>query len=217
MKKIFLLILFGSMMLHAQEEPLRTADIETVEINEKDYEKVSFSYGLKQEMNSRFIPLPHTEMGLRFRNHHHETGRVSSVKLFFHKTEKEHHLTTLEINFYEIDSLTRMPAQKLNNTSITYTPRNKARGMVSLDMQKHAIPFPKGGILVAVKWLPTSNQSKHAGPALRQTHYKERITYTRYKDGKWSVHGRQAEKRGLYVNAMMSLEVYFRKKKGNLM
>lgn len=45
----------------------RITDIETVIINNKDYEKIDYYFGLKQENNVRFIPITNYEEGVNLK------------------------------------------------------------------------------------------------------------------------------------------------------
>lgn len=196
-----------------KEDTLKYTNIETVVINDKDYEKIEYFYGLKQEINSRFISLANSEMGLKFKNNFNQKGRITEVVLFLHKTDSDTNLTELEINFYKIDSLTKMPSEKINHERIVYKPLNKKRGKIKIDVKKYNLAFPKDGVFVAVKWLPNRYNDRNVGPSLRQTNYKEQITYSRFREGKWFMHGSHSKEKGLYTNAMIGLEVYVKKKK----
>lgn len=191
-------------------------NIETVTINNKNYEKIEYSYGLKQEINNRLkignSPSSY-EMGLKFKNNVHQKGRISSVILFLHKTDSDYKVVDLEINFYKIDSLTGKPGEKLNKKQIVYTPKNKKRGNIRISVENDHITFPKEGVLVAVKWLHDGLKDKNIGPSIRLTTYKDVLTYTRYDEkigwGAFSLF----RKPGIYTNVMMGLEVYIKRRK----
>jgi len=194
----------------------RSVEIETVVINDKDYEKLDFSYGLKQEINNRLKigNSPSTyEIGLKFKNDLGQKGRISNVVLFLHKTDPDYKLVDLEINFYRIDSITGKPGEKLNKQPIVYTSKNRKRGNVKINVENSHIPFPKEGVLVAVRWLHDEINDKDIGPSLRLTAYKEVLTYSRYDEkigwGPFSL----SRKPGIYTNVMMGLEVYIKKRK----
>src|SRR5690606_39630136 len=103
MNKIFLILLFLHSAVcytqEAQSDTISANNVEAVTINSKDYEKIEYSYGLKQEINSRFIPIVNSEMGLKFKNELNKKGRITAVRLLLHKTDSELNLTTLEITF----------------------------------------------------------------------------------------------------------------------
>src|SRR5690606_30555011 len=173
MNKIFLILLFlQSAVCYTQEaesDTLSETNIEGIIFNDKDYGKIEYSYGLKQEINSRFIPIVNSEMGLKFKNELNKKGRMTAVRLFLHKTDSEFNLTTLEITFYRIDSMTKLPLQKLNKEKIIYTPKTKRRETVRIDLKNYNLPFPEKGVLVAVRWMPTATRNQNVGPSLRQT------------------------------------------------
>lgn len=211
-----------SLSVHAQEG-MKTdtiaekyTDIETVVINDKDYEKVDYSYGLKQEINNRLKigNSPSTyEMGLEFKNNLKQKGRISNVVLFLHKTDPDYKLVDLEINFYKIDALTGKPQERLNTKQIIYTPKNKKRTNVKINVENYHIPFPEEGVLVAVRWLHDGIKDKDIGPSVRLTTYKEILTYTRYDEKiGWGAFS-HSRKPGIYTNLMMGLEIYIKKKK----
>ncbi|WP_415327052.1 hypothetical protein [Chryseobacterium sp. MMS23-Vi53] len=195
-------------------------DIETVVINDRDYEKIAYSFALKKEINSRLRSInPNSayEMGLRFNNNLGKKGILSNVILFLHKTDSEGILTDLEINIYKIDTLTNKPGEKLNKEQIVYTPKTKKRGNVKINIENFRIPFPIEGVVVTIKWLPTKAHDKAVGPAIRLTNYTERLTYTRFDNDttKWSNALNFSTKNGVYTNVMMGLEVYIKKRKNN--
>ncbi len=218
--QIFLITM--SLFINAQQEfkkdtlTEKYTDIETVIINDKDYEKIDYAYGLKQEINSRLTignsPSSY-EMGLRFENNLKQKGRISNVVLFLHKTDSNYKLVDLEINFYKIDALTGKPGEKLNTQQIIYTPKNRKRTNVKINVENYHIPFPEEGVLVAVKWLHDGIKDKNIGPSVRLTNYNEILTYTRYDEkigwGAFSL----SKKSGVYTNVMMGLEVYIKKRK----
>ncbi len=211
-------LLFFIVFINAQEvkkDTLKYTDIETVILNDKDYEKIDYSFGLKQENNVRLIQIVYAEEGVKFRNNLGKKGRISNVILFLHKTDSKVNLTNLEINFYKIDSLTGQPSEKINKQQIIYVPKNKSRGSVKINVEDHHIPFPVGGVLVAVKWLPNEFKDRKVGPSLRATNYEEQITYSRFNDGKWFKSLNISRKLDMYTNAMIGIEVYIKKKKKN--
>ena len=195
------------------EDTLKTREIETVIINERDYTKVNISYDLAKETNTRLLVDPFFEIGLAFRNTEKRKGRVSNVKLYLHKTEKERAMTTLEIIFYELDTLTGKPGERINAENFYYTPPNKARKIVNIDVLKNKIPFPENGIFVAIKWLPTPNGDKKVGPSVRLTAYSEELTFMRHNGGNWIRKGNIFSKSNRYTNLMMGIDVYYKKKK----
>lgn len=221
MKIVFIFFLFFVSFSGAAQKPddtltERSADIETVVINDKDYEKLDFSYGLKQEINNRLKigNSPSTyEIGLKFKNDLVLKGRISNVVLFLHKTDPDYKLVDLEINFYRIDSITGKPGEKLNKQPIIYTSKNRKRGIVKINVENSHIPFPKEGVLVAVRWLHDEIKDKDIGPSLRLTTYKEILTYSRYDEkigwGPFSL----SRNPGIYTNVMIGLEVYIKKRK----
>lgn len=206
-----LVTLFKSQI--AQDTILKTQDIETVIISDKDYEKYEISYDLKQNTNTRYLSIVESEIGLKFKNSYKKKGIVSDVILFLHKTEKDRPMTNLEINFYTLDSLTGKPEKKINNRQILYSPKKRSRGKVKINVLNYNIPFSKEGIFASIKWLPTLNNDKNVGPAVRLTAYSEPLTYTRYMDGKWGKKGNIFSKDEKYANVMMGINVYFKKKK----
>lgn len=223
MKKLILFcaILCINFVYSQQNNPdtilLPVKDIETVVINSKDYEKVNYSYGLKQEINSRITAgeIASFEMGLKFKNILGKQGIISNLILYLHKTENKLKLSNLEINFYEIDSLTGKPSRKLNSSQIIYTPISRKRGTVKINVENLKIPFLAGGIVATVKWLSTGSEGRNSGPTLRLTNYKEPITYTRHhNDAKtWSNEFNFSRKANLFTNVMMGLDVYIKRKK----
>jgi len=220
MKNYFLfLFVLVTINIYSQEtkDTLREENIETVVINDKDYEKVNYSFALKKEINSKLRsvnPNSAYEMGLRFNNNLGK-GIVSNIILFLHKTDEKDKLTDLEINFYKIDTLTNKPGEKINSQQIIYIPKNRHRGNVKINVEKFRIPFPAAGIVVTVKWLPTKDHDKSVGPAIRFTNYNERLTYTRFDNDptKWSDKMNFSQKNGLYTNVMIGMEVYIKKRK----
>lgn len=218
--QIFLITM--SLFTNAQQEFKKDTltenytNIETVVINDKDYEKIDYAYGLKQEINNRLTignsPSSY-EMGLRFENNLKQKGRISTVILFLHKTDSDYKLVDLEINFYKIDALTGKPGEKLNTQQIIYTPKNRKRTNVKINVENYHIPFPVEGVLVAVKWLHDGIKDKNIGPSVRLTNYNEILTYTRYDEkigwGAFSL----SKKLGVYTNVMIGLEVYIKKRK----
>jgi hypothetical protein len=224
MKKIiyFLLILF-IISIKSQETNKDTlsekiTDIERVIINDKDYEKIDYSFALKKEINyglGAVNPNISAEMGLRFNNNLGQKGRISNIILFLYKTKKEYKLADLEINIYKIDPLTNKPFQKLNTEQIIYTPTTWKANNISIDVKKYNIPFPEDGVVVTVKWLPVKEYHGLVGPAIRFTNYTERLTYTRYNndDSKWGNGPDFSKKNGLYTNVMIGIDVYVKKKK----
>jgi hypothetical protein len=224
MKKIiyFLLILF-IISIKSQETnkdtlPEKITDIESVIINDKDYEKIDYSFALKKEINyglGAVNPNISAEMGLRFNNNLGQKGRISNIILFLYKTKKEYKLADLEINIYKIDPLTNKPFQKLNTEQIIYTPTTWKANNISIDVKKYNIPFPEDGVVVTVKWLPVKEYHGLVGPAIRFTNYTERLTYTRYNndDSKWGNGPDFSKKNGLYTNVMIGIDVYVKKKK----
>lgn len=215
-----LFLLFFFVLVNAQEQKKDTiaekyTDIETVVINDKDYEKVDYSYGFKQENNVRLIPLVHYEEGVKFKNNLGRKGRISNVIIFLHKTDSNLNLTNLEINFYKIDSLTGNPAEKINVKQIIYVPKNKSRGKVKIDVESFHIPFPLEGVFTSIKWLPNESNDKKVGPSLRETNYEEQVTYYRHNNGRWSKSINISRKANMYTNAMIGLEVYVKKRKNS--
>lgn len=188
-------------------------DIDTVKINNKDYEKVDYYFGLKQENNVRYIPMTYREEGVIFNNNLGKRGRVSNLVVFLHKTESKVNLTNLEINFYKVDSLTGKPTEKINTKQIVYVPQSKSRGRIKINVEDYRIPFPLNGIFASVKWLPNEFNDKKVGPSLRETDYEEQISFTRYKDGNWVRIPNISRKPNMYTNAMIGLEVYVKKRK----
>ena len=194
-------------------DSLKETRIKEVVINEKDYDKVEIDYGTKQNINARLIPFKGTEMALKFQNNFSQKGIVKDVTLFLHKTDKDVNLTDLEINFYEIDSITRKPSNKINKEPIIYSSKNKSRGRYKIDIKDKKIPFPPEGFFIAIKWLPNEFKDKKAGPSIRLTTYTyENLTYNRSKrDGSWGYHGNPNAPKP--ANIMIGMSVYFKKKK----
>ncbi len=224
MNKIFLILLFlHSAVCYTQElksDTLSATNIEAVTINSKDYEKIEYSYGLKQEINFKLAtvnPNADYELGLRFKNTSKKNGRISNVILFLHKSGKNLPLANLELNFYKVDSLTGRPLEKLNTEQIIFTPTSRKRGSFKINVEGFNIHFPAEGALVSVKWLPTEEYNMQVGPAIRLTNYKERLTYTRYNNdpAKWGNNFNFSKKPGVYTNAMIGLEVYIKRRTVN--
>lgn len=196
----------------------KVTEIETISINEKDFEKIEYSFALKKEINYELgavNPNYDYEMGLRFDNHLKKNARINSVTLFLQKTKKEYQLTNLEINIYKIDSITNKPAQRLNKNQILYTPTTRKSNNVTVNLEKYKIPFPEEGVVVTVKWLPTKANDNSVGPAIRFTNYSKQLTYTRYNndDKKWGTIPNFSKKQDLYTNVMIGLNVYIKKRK----
>jgi len=210
--KLLLLTLFFKGQVK-KDSILKTHEIETVVITDKDYKKFEISYDLKQNTNTRYMTIPHDEMGLKFINSFQKNGVINDVILYLHKTDNDRAMTNLEINFYQIDSLTGKPKNKINNEQILYTPKNRSRGKIKINVLDHKIIFPKNGILVAIKWLPTPDNDKKVGPSIRLTSHSEPLTYTRFMNGKWSKKGNIFSKNDKYANIMMGIDVYFKKKR----
>lgn len=227
MKRIifFLLLFFFITNIKSQEISTDTlsekiTDIEKVIINDKDYEKIDYTFALKKEINYKLKsvnPASAYEMGLRFNNNLNRTGRISAVTLFLHKTDSQEELANLEINFYRIDTISNKPLEKLNKQQIIYSPTTKKRGNVKINVENYHIPFPQEGIVITVKWLPINGNWKNVGPAIRLTNYTENLTYTRYNndDSKWSLGPNLSKKNGLYTNVMIGLDVYIKRRKNN--
>lgn len=224
MNKIFLILLFlHSAVCYTQElksDTLSATNIEAVTINSKDYEKIEYSYGLKQEINFKLAtvnPNADYELGLRFKNTSKKNGRISNVILFLHKSAKNLPLANLELNFYKVDSLTGRPLEKLTTEQIIFTPTSRKRGSFKINVEGFNIHFPAEGALVSVKWLPTEEYNMQVGPAIRLTNYKERLTYTRYNNdpAKWGNNFNFSKKPGVYTNAMIGLEVYIKRRTVN--
>lgn len=215
---LFFIVFVNAQQLKKDTLQEKITDIETVVINEKDYEKIDYSFALEKEINFRLktgTSKSSFEIGLRFNNNLGQKGRISNVTLFLHKTEKEYRLTDLEINFYKIDTLTNKPGEKLNTQQIIYTPKNNKRGNVKIDVEKYHIPFPTEGVLVSVKWLPNKFNDLNVGPSLRLTNYTEKLTYTHSDNSKWGYGPDFSKKRGWYTNVMIGLEVYVKKRKNS--
>lgn len=198
----------------------KITDIETIVINDKDYEKINYSFGLEKVINYGLGSATTSsgfEIGLRFNNNLGQKGRISNITLYLQKTKKELKLADLEINIYKIDSLTNQPSQKLNKKQITYTPVTWKAANVNIDITKYNISFPKEGIVVTMKWLPVKNYKGSVGPAIRFTNYTEKLTYTRYNNDNftWSLGPDFSKKNGLYTNVMIGIEVYIKRKKSN--
>ncbi|MCU7618879.1 hypothetical protein NZ698_16990 [Chryseobacterium sp. PBS4-4] len=216
-------LLFFTVLISGQElkkDTLKYTDIETVIINDKDYEKIDYSFALKQEINFRLKsvnPYSGYEIGLRFNNNLKQKGRISNVILYLHKTESKVNLTNLEINFYKINPKTGLPEEKLNTQQIIYTPKNKRRGQVKINVENHHIPFSEEGVLVSVKWLPNEFKDVAVGPAIRLTNYTEKLTYVSFNNDmtKWNNRFNFSKKLDIYTNVMLGLEVYIKKKKKN--
>lgn len=192
----------------------RVHDIEEVIFNEKEYKKIRYDFALKKQANNRFIPSPHWEMGLKFKNDLGKKGFISNVTLFLHKTESNVRNTDVEINFYTIDSLTGKPDILLNKSKIIYTPTSKSRKHAVVNVEKLKIPFPLNGVFVSMKWLPNEFNDKKVGPSVRYTlSSEEELTYNRYRNRNWSLKGGQNIYTKSFVNMMMGIEVYIKKNK----
>lgn len=187
--------------------------MDTIVFNEKDYKKMKVDYTLNQKTNSRLSTISLYEIALKFKNDTNQRGIIGNVSVNLHKTDRNKNLTNLEISIYEIDSLTGKPGKKINVNPIIYTPKNKSRGRIVIDVHELKIPFPENGAFVGVKWLPNANNDKQVGPSIRlTTSVKERLTYGRYKDREW--HVRQIPgSPNFYDNAMMGITVYYKKLK----
>ena len=210
----FLFLLLPIIFYSQKNESLdKERIIDTIKINEKDYKRIKIDYTLKQESNSRLSVVTFYEIALKFKNENHQKGIIGDVSVNLHKTDRDKNLTNLEINFYEIDSMTGSPSKKINTYPIIYKPKNKSRGKVVIDFVGTKIPFPDTGLFVGVKWLKNENGDKQVGPSIRlTTSVKEILTYTRYKDRDW--HPRQnPSSPNFYDNAMMGISVYFKKLK----
>jgi len=216
-KLLFIFLIVGVKSQELKNDTLRekVTDIETVVINDKDYEKTNYSFGLKQENNVRLIPIVYYEEGVKFKNNLEKAGRISDVTIFFHKTDSKLNLTNLEINFYNIDPLTGKPGEKLNTQQIIYTPKNKKRHNVKVDVLNYNIRFPLSGVFVSIKWIPNEFNDKKVGPSLRETDYDQQITYVRFNNGSWRINLNSSRKQNQYTNAMIGLGVYIKKKKNN--
>lgn len=216
---LFTFLAFGINAQSLKSDTLseKTTDIETVIINDKDYEKIDYSFALKKEINSRLKiggPPSSYEIGLEFKNNLGQGGRISDVTLFLHKTDSDYKLVDLEINFYGLDSLTGKPNKKLNTQQIIYSPKNKKRGEVKINVENFHIPFPKEGAFVSVRWLYDDTKDRNVGPSVRLTEYTERLTRTRYDENiGWGSGFNLSSKIGKYTNVMIGLGVYIKKKK----
>ncbi|WP_343662208.1 hypothetical protein [Chryseobacterium mucoviscidosis] len=216
----FVLVSINAQKLESDTLLKKTTDIEEVVINDKDYEKVDYSFALKKEINFRLKsvnPYSAYELGLKFKNSLQQKGRISNVILYLHKTESNVNLTNLEINFYKMNPLTNVPDEKLNTQKIIYIPKNKNRGQIKINVENFHIPFPEEGVLVSVKWLPNEFKDKSVGPAIRLTNYTERLTYVTFDNDmtKWNNGFNFSKKQGVYTNVMIGLEVYVKKRKSN--
>ncbi len=214
MKKLIpILFLLVSVFNFAQEKEFAEKEIDEVKLFEKDYKKVKIDFGLKQESNSRLSVITFYEIALKFKNSTNQKGIIGDVSINLHKTDHNKNLTNLEVSLYEIDSVSGKPGKKLNQNPIIYTPKNKSRGKVVIDIHELKIPFSENGVFLGVKWLPNENGDKQVGPSIRlTTSVNEILTYTRFKDRDW--HPREISSSPyLYDNAMMGITVYFRKLK----
>src|SRR5690606_6773619 len=162
MNKIFLILLFlQSAVCYTQEaesDTLSETNIEAVTVNSKDYEKIEYSYGLKQEINFKLAtvnPNSDYELGLRFKNTSEKNGRISNVILFLHKSAKNLPLANLELNFYKVDSLTGKPLEKLNTERIIFTPTFRKKGSFKIYVERFIILFPAPVARVRIEWLLT--------------------------------------------------------------
>lgn len=214
-KTLYILFFFISIFSSSQQKQFIKGEtiIDTIKLNEKNYEKIKIDYALKQESNSRQIQIVNYETALKFKNNLNQKGMIGEVSINLHKTDRNMNLTDLEISLYEIDSISGTPGKKLNETQIIYTPKNKSRGKVTIDIKDKKITFPENGIFVGVKWLPNANNDKQVGPSIRlTTSIKERLTYGRYKNKKWYAREIPGSP-NFYDNVMMGITVYFKKLK----
>jgi hypothetical protein len=216
MKKIFyILFFFFSFYFYSQQKEIFEKEkiIDTVKIIEKNYEKARLDYTLKQETNSRLIQIVGCEIALKFINDANQKGIIGDISINLHKTDRDLNLTNLEINVYEIDSIKGCPGRKINKYPLIYTPKNKSRGKIIIDVNGQKIPFPENGVFVGVKWLPNTSNDKQVGPSIRlTTSVKERLTYGRYKDRDWHIREMPGSP-NFYDNVMMGITVYFKKLK----
>ncbi|WP_412468748.1 hypothetical protein [Pedobacter sp. KLB.chiD] len=194
----------------------KNGNIEAIVFDDRDYEKIDYSFALKKEINSGLKsvnPNIGFEMGMIFRNTLNKKGVINGVTLFLYKTDAKDKVSDLEINFYNIDSLTGKPGTKINKSAIIYSPKNKRKGNVRIPLANHKIIFPVKGVFVAVKWLPTKDFDKKTGPALRLTNFNERLTYTRFDNGKWGYGPNFCHKNNCYTNIMVGIDVLVKRKK----
>lgn len=217
------IFIFSSVFLYSQETRIDTIrqkykDIQEVIIYDKDYEKVDYSFALKQETDTKLLigaGQSTYELGLKFKNNLEKKGIIKNITLFLHDTDKKFKLVDLEINIYKIDSLTEKPLEKLNNQKIVYTPKNRNKENVKINIQDYHIPFPKEGVLVSVKWLGNIGDKK-IGPAIRLTNYEENLTYARFSESKeWERIPSLSKDKSSFTNVMIGLEVYVKKRKSD--
>jgi hypothetical protein len=106
---------------------------------------------------------------------------------------------------------------RFNKNQIIFTPTTRKANKANIDVQKYNISFPIEGVVVTVKWIPIKNYDGWVGPGIGFTNYTEKLTYTRYNndDSKWGNDLNFSKKNGIYTNAMIGLDVYFKKKKMN--
>ena len=145
--------------------------------------------GDKREGNIGVTSLIGYESAIFIDNPKNTRGKLKRIYIDLKKRKNAEYIATLNIKFYELDSINNKPGNLLYNENLYIKPKNK-KYRLWIDVKDFEINFPKNGIFIGVEMVNTYGKVKKYtkfGPMFRYTINKDKNakTWSNYHNSGW--------------------------------
>lgn len=189
--------------------------IDEVEIKKKSYRKRKRTLGIRKLARFKKSSSFGLVAAFKFENLGAKEGQIQEVSFYVRKNDigdlYKLYPCAYRILFYEIGS-NGFPGELLSYDDIIVVPKNK-NYKISVSVEDYNIEFPKDGVFVALE-VHNINQIENkktlyvVKPYLVFTHDKKPMTYSNFRDQKWSFNNRTSVfKKGFYRNLLIEIKV----------
>ncbi len=204
---------YYQILLAPKIEILNEVLISSRKINYTDKEIL----GEKKEGNISVTSLIGYETAIYIENPRRKKALLNKIYIDLKKRKDAQYIATLNIKFYEVDTISKKPTRELHNENYYVKPKNK-KYRLWINVKDLRIPFPKNGIYIGVEMVNTHGKVEkysYFGPMFRYTlnNNEESKTWSNYHNSGWkkgSVDYRNLKKmkHGI-LNPVMGIEVMY--------
>lgn len=189
--------------------------IDEVEIQKKSYRKTKRTLGVRKLARFKKSSSFGLVAAFKFEKPGAKEGQIREVSFYVRKNDigdlYKLYPCAYRILFYEIES-NGLPGELLSYDDIIVVPENK-NYKISVSVEDYNIEFPKDGVFVAlevhnINQIENKNTLYVVKPYLVFTHDKKPMTYSNFRDQKWSFNNRPSVfKKGFYSNLLIEIRV----------